>query len=64
MNDKNPYRICTWDPDADCETCQNQGRLNCKWDARTLTGFLLPAFAFGLLAIFGMVIVGIIAGLW
>lgn len=64
MSKINPHNICTWDPEADCEKCENRGRLSCKWSAQGLAGFLLPAFAFGLVAVFGIVMVGIIAGLW
>lgn len=64
MKSINPFRICTWDEDADCATCENRERLNCKWDARALTAFLLSVIPFVLVAIFGMVMVGIIMGLW
>jgi len=60
----NPYQICTWDEEADCVTCENKGRLNCKWDASVLTVFLLSVIPFVLVAIFGIVMVGIITGLW
>lgn len=64
MSEINPHRICTWDEKADCAECGNQGRLHCKWSARTLTGFLIPALAFCLVAIFGMVLVKLLARLW
>ena len=64
MSDKNPYRICTWDEKADCADCDNQGILHCKWDAKVLTGFIIPAVTFCAIAIFGMVLTGIITGVW
>jgi len=64
VNNKNPHHICTWDENASCNECDNKDVLQCKWSLKGLMGFLLPALAFCLLAIFGMVLTGILTKLW
>lgn len=64
MKDKNPNSICTWDEQADCQTCSIQGKLVCKWDKKILSGFYGIASPAIITAIFGMVVVGFLTGLW
>jgi len=64
MKKKNPYNICTWDEKADCTNCNNQEKLACKWDKKILSGFHAIGFPPLLIAIFGMVLVGILTGIW
>ena len=57
MENKNPHNICTWDNQADCQSCNIQGKLVCKWDKKILTGFHGISWPPVLTAIIGMVIV-------
>jgi hypothetical protein len=36
----------------------------CKWDARALRAFLVPALAFCLLGLGGMALTGMLSGAW
>lgn len=55
---------CTWREDIDCESCNIQGQLDCKWERKLLLRFMyamLPSFVM----MFGMLIVGgIFVGAW
>lgn len=64
MKSKNPHNICTWDEQADCASCGIQGELACKWDKKILNGFYAIAFPPLMIAILGMVVVGILTGMW
>ncbi|UCG09765.1 MAG: hypothetical protein JSW30_03155, partial [Dehalococcoidia bacterium] len=64
MKSKNPHNICTWDEQADCENCDIQRELHCKWDKKILYGFYATSFPPIVIAIFGMVVVGILTGMW
>ena len=62
MKSKNPHNICTWDEQANCASCSIKGELHCKWDRRVLNGFYAASFPPLIIAIMGMVIVGILTG--
>ncbi|MEJ2738332.1 MAG: hypothetical protein P8105_00565 [Dehalococcoidia bacterium] len=64
MKTGNPYNICTWDEQSDCANCSVQGKLHCKWDRRILYGFYAASFPPLIIAILGMVIVGVLTGVW
>jgi hypothetical protein len=64
MKNKNPHNICTWDEQADCASCGIQGELHCKWDRKILSGFYATSLPPIIIAIFGMVIVGILTSTW
>ena len=64
MKKKNPYNICTLDDQYDCTSCGIQGKLACKWDKKILSGFHAIGFPPVVIAIFGMVLVGILTGIW
>jgi hypothetical protein len=64
MKSNNPHTICTWDEQADCANCGIQGELHCKWDRKILNGFYATSFPPIVIAIFGMVITGILTGAW
>ncbi|HOO97450.1 MAG TPA: hypothetical protein PKV16_06850 [Caldisericia bacterium] len=61
---KNKIVSCTWQDEAVCRGCDLSGELSCRWSGKLLVGFLLPALAFGLLAIFSIIIVSIASGVW
>ena len=64
MRSKNPHNICTWDEQADCASCHIRGELHCKWDKKILNGFYATSFPPIIIAIFGMVVIGILTGAW
>jgi hypothetical protein len=64
MKSRNPHNICTWDEQADCASCGIQGELHCKWDKKILNGFYATSLPPIIIAIFGMVVVGILTGAW
>ncbi|HDR06775.1 MAG TPA: hypothetical protein ENN88_03995 [Candidatus Coatesbacteria bacterium] len=55
---------CTTDPAAPCGTCGLAGRLLCKWDARALRAFLVPAISLCLLGLGAMALTGLLSGAW
>ena len=58
LKENNPHRICTWDPDANCAHCKNQGLLRCRMDYAELTQFLLLSFNAFIPAVLGMILGG------
>jgi hypothetical protein len=64
MNSKNPHNTCTWDEKADCEGCDIKGKLACKWDKKILSGFHGIAWPPLIMAVFGIVVVGFLTGVW
>ena len=54
---------CTWDDTSDCEKCEVQGKLDCKWNRSLLLRFYkgaMPAMLFGGI---GFIIVGLFVSL-
>ena len=64
MKNRNPHGICTWDDNSDCDQCVNHMRLHCKWDRKILGGFLLLALPYMFVAILGLVLTGVLTGVW
>jgi hypothetical protein len=64
MGNINPHNICTWNEQADCENCNIQGVIACKWDKKLLIGFHGIAWPTVFTSIFGMVVVGFLTGMW
>jgi len=64
VESKNSHDICTWKDAAECTDCANQHRLHCRWDGKLLAGFLLPNLAYGIVAIFGLVVTGVLTDVW
>jgi hypothetical protein len=58
LKENNPYHICTWDPDADCAHCENQGLLLCRMNYAGLIQFLLLVLNIFIPAIGGMILGG------
>ncbi len=55
---------CTWNDDSDCSSCPNQETLHCKWDRTILMGFQCIAWPFLVVGIFGLVLTGLVSGVW
>lgn len=64
MTNGNPHNICTLDDQSKCSGCGIQGKLACRWDKKILTGFHGIAWPPLSIAVFGMVMVGLITGTW
>lgn len=60
----NPFGLCTWDENADCDACDLREKLHCRWDAAVLARFLVPASAFSLVAAFGVGLASYVTGAW
>jgi hypothetical protein len=64
MRGKNPFNVCTWNDDSDCTDCTIQDKLACRWDRKILSGFYAIAFPPTIMAIFGIMLVGFLTGVW
>jgi hypothetical protein len=64
MNFELKNKNCTIDSSDKCAGCTIYGELACKYDLKTLLSFLAIGFPPILIAIFGMVIVGVTSGQW
>jgi hypothetical protein len=56
--------LCTWDEAAQCENCLNANILHCKWDRKVLIAFYAIGFPPLIFSILGMVMVGVLTGIW
>jgi len=64
VEDKNPYKICTWNKDSDCKNCSINEKLHCKWDSRILTRFATLYLPFGISGFIGMIVTGMLTSIW
>ncbi|HUS78914.1 MAG TPA: hypothetical protein VM050_09675 [Patescibacteria group bacterium] len=64
MGSVNPFCLCTWRDEAECEGCELRGKLNCRWRREDLRGFLLIVIPFAATAVPGMYIAGRVTGSW
>ncbi|MFC1999481.1 hypothetical protein ACFLXE_01825 [Chloroflexota bacterium] len=64
MKNRNPFDLCTLDDSSDCGSCDLTEKISCKWDKKKLNVFLTIGFPPFILAIFGMVVVGIMTHAW
>ena len=62
--EKNPYNICTLNPDSNCNECKNQDKLDCKLDKNQQKVSMLAVFSSLIFGVFGLVITGLIIGSW
>ena len=64
MSNKNPYNICTWSEESACIDCGLQGKLNCKLNPGDFTFFILNQVPSLVMALFGLVLIGLLTGAW
>jgi len=64
MSNKNPYNICTWSEESACIDCGLQGKLNCKLNPGDFTFFILNQVPSLVMALFGLVLIGLVVGAW
>src|SRR5512136_1136418 len=62
--DRNPYHLCTLDPDSTCDTCENNQLLDCKLNRKQTLVTTLVIYSFLTISALGLVIVGIITNAW
>ena len=60
----NPSKLCTIDKNADCDCCKLSDKLACKWNEKIKNCFAAIGFAPVLIAVFGIVFLGIITNSW
>ena len=56
--------LCTWQPVSECQVCQANGRLMCRFDSKDILHFFVLFLPFGLTAIAGTVRAGYGWYLW
>ncbi len=64
MMNRNPYNICTLDPNSNCNKCKNKGKLDCKLDKNQQKISMKTVFSFIIIATFGLIITGKITNFW
>ena len=64
MNTSKSYDLCTLDEHSECNNCMIQNKLACKWDEKIKNCFAAIGFPPILIAISGMVIIGIVTSAW
>lgn len=62
--DKNPYNICTWDDQSDCDNCKDNNLLLCKLDKRLQKAFMVLFAPAIVVAFFGLTLVCILTDDW
>ncbi|MBC8255141.1 MAG: hypothetical protein H8E35_14095 [Ardenticatenia bacterium] len=60
----NPFGLCTWDEQSDCENCKDKNLLFCKFDQSILTAFIMLFLPFFVASFFSLVIVGVVTHVW
>ena len=61
---KNPYNICTFNSNSDCNKCKNQDKLDCKLDKNQQKISMLAVFSSILIGIIGLILAGLITRNW
>ena len=64
MENINNNGNCTIDVKSACDACRINGKLACKFDRKTLQGFMAIGFPPVILALFGLALTGSITGHW
>ena len=64
MSSENPYDICTWGEESACAGCGLQGKLGCRLDAGAFRFFIWNQVPSLVIAVFGLVLIGLLTGAW
>lgn len=64
MNEPVEQTVCTWDAEAECDTCGLRWQLGCRFDRREFLFFVLNQIPSLVLACFGLILVGLLARMW
>ncbi len=62
--EKNPFNICTFDPNSNCNECKNKDKLDCKLDKNQQKISMLAVFSSLIIGVFGLIIIGLIIDNW
>lgn len=62
--EKNPYNICTLNPNSNCDECKNQGKIDCKLDKKQQKMSMLVVFSSVIIGTYSLFIVGKITDIW
>lgn len=61
---KNPFNICTFNSNSNCNECKNQDKLDCKLDKNQQKISMLAVSSSLIIGVFGLIITGLIIGNW
>lgn len=64
MMNKNPFNICTFNLNSNCNECKNQNKLDCKLDKNQQKISMLAIFSSLIIGAFGLIITGLITNYW
>lgn len=64
MNNKNPYSICTWDEQSECDKCEINGMLICKSDKQFRKKFISFHLTFRITVFLGLALVSTMTKNW
>jgi len=62
--DRNPYHLCTLDPNSECDACENKNILDCKLNRRQTIVTSLVIYSFIVVSALGLFLVWQISGMW
>jgi hypothetical protein len=60
----NPFNICSFNPDSNCNDCKNQDKLDCKLDKNQQKVSMLAVFSSLIVGVFGLIITSLILNYW
>jgi hypothetical protein len=63
-NDRNPYHLCTLDPNSNCKSCENNKVLDCKLNRKQTLITTLVIYSFIVVSVLGLFLVGSITQAW
>jgi hypothetical protein len=63
-NDRNPYHLCTLDPNSDCDVCENGTLLDCKLNRKQTMVTTLVIYSFIIVSALGLFLVDSITHVW
>ena len=61
---RNPYNICTLDPKSNCISCNNNYKIDCKFNIKHAILSMLIVNSFLIISIIGLFFIGIVTGIW
>jgi fatty acid desaturase len=61
---KNPYNICTFNSNSNCDRCKNQNKIDCKLDKNQQKISMLVVFSSLIIGTFGLILTGLIFNNW
>jgi hypothetical protein len=62
--EKNPFNLCTLDPNSNCKKCIIRGKLDCKLDKNQQKTSIKTVFSFLIIAVLGLIVTGFFTKIW